>query len=68
MIVEQLQRFIVQLNDVWAMRGGTAVFSCEVNPQYVRDYVKVTGWTKGDKEIQPGWYNDIFLSFIKELD
>ena len=64
-IVEQIQRFIVQLNDVWVMRGGTAVFSCEVNPQYVRDYVKVTGWTQEPVEIEPGLY---FISFLVLLN
>ena len=53
-IVEQLRRFNVQLNDVWVMRGGTAVFSCNVNPQYARDYVRVAGWTQGSTEVQAG--------------
>lgn len=53
-IVEQLRRFNVQLNDVWVMRGGTAVFSCEVNPQYARDYVRVAGWTRDSEEVQAG--------------
>ena len=52
--MEQLRRFSVRLNDAWAIRGGTAVFSCEVNPQYARDYVTVVGWTHGSAEVQPG--------------
>ena len=53
-IVEQLERFSVNVNDIWVMRGGTAVFTCDINPPFWKDYVKVTGWTKGANQIQPG--------------
>ena len=30
------------------------MFSCEVNPQYARDYVRVAGWTQGSAEVKAG--------------
>ena len=43
------------------MRGGTAVFKCDIKPEYVNEYVKVVGWTKGTDRIHAGTYI-LFLS------
>lgn len=53
-IVEQLERFTVHVHDVWVMRGGTAVFKCEINPPFWKDYVNITAWTQGTVTITPG--------------
>ncbi|XP_053408969.1 cell adhesion molecule DSCAM-like isoform X3 [Mercenaria mercenaria] len=53
-IVEQLERFTVHVHDVWVMRGGTAVFKCEINPPFWKDYVNITSWTQGTVHITPG--------------
>ena len=56
MIVEQLERFTVHVHNVWVMRGGTAVFKCEINPPFWKDYVNITSWQKGTVKITPGLY------------
>lgn len=53
-LVEQYTNYEVSLNDKWVMRGSTAVFRCAINPLYVTDYVKVIGWTRGDRKLYSG--------------
>jgi len=36
------------------MRGSTATFRCIINPPYVKEYIKIVGWTQGTKEIVAG--------------
>ncbi|XP_055866242.1 cell adhesion molecule DSCAM-like isoform X4 [Biomphalaria glabrata] len=51
-LVEQYTNYDVSLNDMWVMRGSTAVLRCVINPPYVTEYVKVIGWTRGDMELR----------------
>lgn len=53
-LVEQYTNYDVSLNDMWVMRGSTAVLRCVINPPYVTEYVKVIGWTRGDMELRSG--------------
>ncbi|XP_013413706.1 Down syndrome cell adhesion molecule homolog, partial [Lingula anatina] len=52
-LIEQYKSYNVRVNDVWAMRGTTAVFRCEINPYIVKDYVNITGWWKSNTVIKP---------------
>jgi len=53
-IVEQLETFTVILHNAWAMRGGTAVFKCEINPPFWKQYVNITSWSKGTSQVTSG--------------
>lgn len=53
-IVEQLESFTVHVHDVWVMRGGTAIFKCEINPPFWKDFVNITAWTQGTVILTPG--------------
>ncbi|KAL5020556.1 hypothetical protein ScPMuIL_003448 [Solemya velum] len=53
-MVDQYEEFSVELHDEWVMRGSAAVFECKVNPVFVKDYVRVVGWSIGSKDIVPG--------------
>ncbi|XP_062570430.1 cell adhesion molecule DSCAM-like isoform X2 [Saccostrea cucullata] len=53
-LVEDYLTYNLQLSDVWSVRGSTAVFKCNINPFFVKDYIHVVGWSKGTKSIQAG--------------
>ena len=53
-LTEQYNTYNVQLTDVWAMRGSTAVFNCVINPYFVKDYITVVGWTHGTTSVRSG--------------
>lgn len=42
----------VTVQNVWAMKGNTAVFKCEVNPSYLKEFVRVEKWMSGGSVIQ----------------
>ncbi|CAE1158841.1 DSCAM [Acanthosepion pharaonis] len=50
-VVDKDNTYNVQLNNVWVMRGGTAVLKCLINPHFVNEYIKVTEWTQGSVSI-----------------
>lgn len=45
-----LQKFDIQVYDVYAMKGSTAVFKCHV-PSVLEEYVVVTSWIKNDNTL-----------------
>lgn len=51
---DQSNSYSVILNDVYVMRGGTAVFRCDIYPTYIRSYIRVVRWTKGTKSVSSG--------------
>lgn len=53
-LIDDYKTYNLQLTDVWAMKGSTATFTCVINPSYVKEYIKVVGWTQGTKPIVPG--------------
>ena len=53
-LIDQYKTYNLQLTDVWVMRGSTATFRCIINPPYVKQYIKIVGWTQGTKEIVAG--------------
>ncbi|OPL20938.1 hypothetical protein AM593_07185, partial [Mytilus galloprovincialis] len=53
-LIDDYKTYNLQLTDVWAMKGSTATFRCVINPSYVKEYIKVVGWTQGTKPIVPG--------------
>ncbi|CAL1548258.1 unnamed protein product, partial [Lymnaea stagnalis] len=61
-LVEQYTNYDVAPNDLWVMRGSTAVLRCVINPHYVTEYVKVIGWARGDMEL----YSDGRVSILQD--
>ena len=53
-LISAYERFNLRVNDVFVSKNNTAVLRCEVNPYYVRDYVKVESWTKNGRPIITG--------------
>lgn len=55
-LIDDYKSYNLQLNDVWAMKGGTAIFKCNINPFFVNDYISIVSWTQGTKSISAGLY------------
>ena len=66
------QPYSVQVYGEYAIAGNTGHMKCQI-PAFVRDYVKVTAWLKGDAIVATSlspkgmcavFQNDLFLSFF----
>ncbi|XP_064651143.1 cell adhesion molecule DSCAM-like isoform X4 [Lineus longissimus] len=53
-LIRQYIAYSVRVNDVYITMGNTAVFKCNIDPYFVRDYITVTAWTRGAARVETG--------------
>jgi len=51
---ESYGEYDVYTQNVWVMRGNTAVFTCDIRPSFVRPFVNVHSWFVDFEEITSG--------------
>ncbi|OWF38939.1 Down syndrome cell adhesion molecule [Mizuhopecten yessoensis] len=73
-LVDEYTTYHLTSNEVWAMRGSTAVFRCSINPYFVKDYVKIVGWVQGtnpiveDERISLLYDGELHIRDIRDAD
>jgi Down syndrome cell adhesion protein len=53
-LIRQYIAYSVRVNDEYITMGNTAVFKCNIDPYFVRDYITVTAWTRGAARVEAG--------------